>query len=233
MNNNIDVSVTSDDLDTRFTRTAEKWRPVFYKLAWLGFSYPTVKTVEEITSGEFTRGMQETASKLNFEVPDRSLSKAKSFSEEATEFNLEKMENEYVRLFISDTGGPSVYPHASYYLDGEVMGKSVQAIVDEYSSTGFSKSSRYSGQPDHISVLLEYMFKLSLNIDNGFLEEQARFYDEYVMPWHGEFTEKVIRETDNEFYKLLATWTEHGLKTDRKILKKLLNDSLESGPEGV
>jgi len=203
----------------------KEWRPVFYKLAWLGFSYPNREFVEELVSGKFTEGMQEVSRVLEFDLPEDLEPEELDYGEESVKPFFQKLETEYVRLFISSTGGPLVYPYASYYLNDEIRGKAAREIVEEYSGNGFSKSDEYQGEPDHISVLLEYMFKLSHNPSDCGFGYHKDFYDKYLEPWHGQFTDSVVEKSAVGFYRTLAGWVNKGLKADRKVL-----DELTDGP---
>jgi len=199
----------------------EEWRAVFYKLAWLGLSYPGESLAEAVYSGKFFQGMKKTAAILRFEqIADDNLDDLASH--ELSEKTLQELETEYVSLFISDLGGALVPPYGSVYLDNEVMGPSTRRVAEKYRKAGFKKDSGHDDLPDHISVELEYLFKLTQKENRKKYHLHLEFFDELLAPWVEEFTGSVRREADSGFYSTLAGWLNAGLKRDRQFLKEMV-----------
>ncbi|MFW6190200.1 MAG: TorD/DmsD family molecular chaperone [Candidatus Bipolaricaulota bacterium] len=208
-------------------KTIKDWRPVLYKLAATGFSYPGLPLAESLTSGKFLFGMEKISKGYQLGLGAEIREVEKNLSTENPKELLGVLESEYVRLFLADVGGAKVNPFGSHYLDGRVMGKSVDKVVRKYGRAGMAKREGYQGPPDDIAVELEYLFKVTQMEDKSspkHLSEHADFYDELLGPWLGEFTEAVKNETDMEFYAVLADWVCKGLEADRELIENLLKE---------
>lgn len=207
----------------------KKWRPVFYKLAWFGFSPPDEQTINKFGLVNIMEGMLEVSKVYGLEMEDRFSAKkleAKNGDERSL---LRDLEAEFVRLFIADVGGARVQPYGSFYIDDEINGKSTRKVADTYCRVGFKKADNYSDLPDHFSVELEYMYRLSQSESSDSLEPQRNFYDEYISPWYEKFTSEVHRETEHWFYDLLSQWTSKGLKKDREALRDIITGTCDEG----
>lgn len=228
------VPANSKECSSEPEQETVKWRPVLYKLAATGFSHPQKAFIEEVKSGKFFAGMEEISCQFHLGLEDAIEDVEKAVTDEDSCNLLEELESEYVSLFLADVGGARVNPFGSHYLDGRVMGESVDKVVSRYGEAGMVKQESYHGQPDHIAVELEYLYKLTQASQNSSsckknLSRHRDFYDELLRPWLGEFTEDVRTETDLEFYSLLAEWVHHGLEADRKVIEKTLENEHVSG----
>lgn len=216
-----------------FSDEFKQWRPVFYKLAWSGFSYPESPFVKSIKNGKFFQGMKKTAEAFQLELGQLDRISKEVFETESVEETERELETEYVSLFISEVGGALVPPYGSVYIDDTIMGPSTDQVVENYQKAGFSKLEEYNGLPDHISVELEYLFKLTQMETPEKYRYHIQFYDDLLAPWLGEFTDSIAEATDSRFYSALATWLESGLRKDRKFLGDLLdNGESHTGTNG-
>lgn len=227
------ASANSKEYPSEPTQEKLKWRPVLYKLAATGFSHPEKAFAEDVKSGKFFAGMIEISHFFHLELQKDIEEARESLVVKDSDELLEELESEFVRLFLADLGGARVNPFGSHYLNGRVMGESVDKVVSKYGESGMVKQESYHGQPDHISVELEYLYKLTQaaqkpSLSEKNLSEHSEFYDELLRPWLEEFTEEVKTETELEFYSLLAEWTYKGLEADRKVIEKLLEDEQAS-----
>lgn len=122
----------------------------------------------------------------------------------------------YTRLFL---GPPSVLapPHASFYLDDQsgVMGPSTVAMLKQYRERGLDLDSDFPEMPDHIAVVLEFLYFLLFReaalLENGAAEERiawakqrAAFVDRYVRPWIPDFCARIVAADEHPFYNDLA-----------------------------
>lgn len=205
----------------------KKWRPVFYKLAWLGFSYPDEQIFNRLEVKSFLEGMIETSSVYGIDMREEIEKEKNKLRKKDQDQFLKELETEYVRLFIAEVGGALIQPYGSVYIDGEVRGQSTEKVVEKYSRTGFEKSDEYSDLPDHFSTELEYLYRLSQRDDSKSLAQYRVFYDECFAPWYDDFTADVRNETEHWFYDLLARWTSQGLDKDREVVKEILLDREE------
>lgn len=206
----------------------KKWRPVLYRLAATGLSYPDRPFAATLVNNKFLAGMKEVSRYYQFDLVSDFESIKDNLTDKEPETLLEKLESEYVRLFIADMGGARVNPFGSHYLDGEIMGETVDKVVSCYRESGMVKREGYHGQPDHIAVELEYLYKLAQTTQKRTRQdkhtEQVDFYDRLLRPWLGEFTSQVEENTEVRFYSLFAEWVRKGLKADRELLDKLVED---------
>ncbi|MBS3792319.1 molecular chaperone TorD family protein [Candidatus Bipolaricaulota bacterium] len=203
----------------------KRWRPVFYKLAWLGFSYPDERSLDRFDIEDFLEGMIETSRVYDLGVEGEILKSNKELTAGQRKSIREEMETEYVRLFIAEVGGALIQPYGSIYLDGEIKGESTQQVIEAYTKAGFEKSEDYSDLPDHFSTEVEFMYKLSQKDDPESLSRFRYFYDEYFAPWYGDFIEEVRQKTEHWFYDLLSRWAKKGFKADRIVVKEILSNT--------
>lgn len=140
---------------------------------------------------------------------------------------LKSLTVDFSRLFI----GPfklSASPYGSVYLDGEsaVMGNSTISVRKLYEQEGLKIGLKE--MPDHIAIELEFMHYLVIkeaNADNDNFKDKARkyrekqlfFLSEYLESWIDEFTGRVEKNAQTQFYKILA-----------KISRAFIQDDLQS-----
>ncbi len=218
---------------SNFSEEFKQWRPVFYKLAWIGLSYPESSLAKSIENGKFFQGMKKTTEAFQLELSQLDGISKEAFEAESVKEKERELETEYVSLFISEVGGALVPPYGSVYIDDTIMGPSTDRVVENYQEAGFSKLEEYNGLPDHISVELEYLFKLTQMETPEKYRYHIQFYDDLLAPWLGEFTDSIVEAMDSRFYSTLATWLESGLRKDRKFLGDLLdNNEDKAGTNG-
>lgn len=129
-----------------------------------------------------------------------------------------ELAKEYVRLF----RGPAkalVYPYASMYLDGEIMGPSTMWAIDLYTQAGLQVSGDFKDLPDHVTTELEFTSYLyhaeAEHLSIGEAEEAARFADlrgrfiqEHLARWIPLFAQQIEKHTTAPFYRGLAAITD-------------------------
>ncbi len=235
MNSNRKTS-TEDEKKGNFSSTSKspydrkEWRSVLYKLSASGLSYPEKPMIKELASGKFLTGMLKVSRIFDLGLEERVLEVRESLKDRPIQPLAREVESEYVRLFVADTGGARVKPFGAYYLDGEVMGDSVKKVTSLYSKSGMVKTEDYQGQPDHVSVELEFLFKLTQSSLEKKYRLHAEFYDELLQPWLDEFKSRVVEETNHGFYSLLAKWVQESLEADRELVEEI-NNSESAGFE--
>jgi len=109
---------------------------------------------------------------------------------------------DYTRLFI--TAYPSVLapPYVSYYKERSLMGQVSSTILDIYHQNGFEVNEAVSEMPDHISTVLEFLYRLLETTDG---EKRARkFYAEYMKWWLPQWVEQIEKYAEMPFYPLAA-----------------------------
>ncbi len=222
-------TTTEEEGDGNYSSTSKtpynrkEWRTVLYKLSASGLSYPETPMIKDLASGKFLTGMLKVSRIFDLGLEERVLEVKESLKDRSIQPLSRKIEAEYVRLFVADTGGARVNPFGSYYLDGEVMGDSVKKVTSLYSKSGMVKTEDYQGQPDHVSVELEFLFKLTQSSLEEKYEIHSEFYDELLQPWLDEFKSRVVKETNHDFYSLMAKWVYESLEADRELVGEINN----------
>jgi nitrate reductase assembly molybdenum cofactor insertion protein NarJ len=136
-----------------------------FKLFSLIFSYPSEEVLEEIKS------MVE------------NLPEFKVLLEQFFKVDLETLQTEYTRLFISTFPTLVCPPYESYYREGLVYGDTSVEVREIYERHGL-KYTYESEPPDHISVELEF---LSITNSREFLRR--------LKEWVFDFTERVKKNS--------------------------------------
>lgn len=134
----------------------------------------------------------------------------------------------YTRLFL---GPPEVLapPYASFYLDGRgtVMGPSMVEMTKMYDAMGLRLDEEFFETPDHVTVVLEFLYFLFFRSANAEMNESAQakdridrtiddFVTRFVKPWIPRFCRLVVQADQHPFYNGVAHYLEafvrHGLK---------------------
>ena len=137
-----------------------------------------------------------------------------TFSEADTLYN--NLEEDYVRLFISDSKGIRTPLHASCYIGEEtdeitpLMGKPALDMRERFKSKGLSIAADVAEPPDHLAIELEYLYFLLergwAEKDNSLLEEAFSFSSEVMLPWVMKLQKRLdVIETENHFYPFIST----------------------------
>ena len=137
-----------------------------FKFFSLVFSFPTENVLKEIEQ-------------LADDLPDLS-----HVAETLLNTELEYLQTEYTRLFISSYPTLECPPYESYYKEGLVYGEASVEVREIYESYGL-KYTYISEPPDHISVELEF---LAITCDREFFER--------MKGWIFEFTERVKKSSE-------------------------------------
>lgn len=122
----------------------------------------------------------------------------------------------YTRLFL---GPPAMLapPYASYYLDRNagVMGPSSVEMMKLYSRAGLRIDDEFKEMPDHITVVLEFLYFLLFRkgllptgtapADEAELENtMVLFLKNYFFPWIPEFCGRITAAGEHPFYTALG-----------------------------
>ena len=137
-----------------------------FKLFSLIFSYPRQDVIDEIKQ-------------MADDFPE-----LRSALQRFTGMDLEELQVEYTRLFVSHHPTLLCPPYESYYREGIVYGNASVEVREIYESRGLSYVYE-SEPPDHISVELDF---LAITGDEEFLER--------LKEWVFEFTRRVKEHSD-------------------------------------
>lgn len=155
----------------------------------------------------------------------------KDFLEGSEKELLDEMNIEHTRLFINP--GRHISPHESVHRSGEglLWGNSTVRVKAFIQSSGLKYRSDFKGIPDHISVELEFMYRLveaeiearekgdpvKLDKIHGL---QRRFFDEHISKWIPRFTERIAKETKLDFYRKIAQLTKEFILFEKRCYEK-------------
>jgi TorA maturation chaperone TorD len=143
---------------------------------------------------------------------------------------------EYARLFLGP--GKHISPHESVHHQrddgqwGQLWGLSTAELKKEIESAGLSYQAEYTGLPDHISVVLEFMQQVTLAEEKAWadgnrnlalvcLEKENEFIEEHLARWVPIFCEKVIKEAELSFYREMAGLTQKFLEFEKEEINRL------------
>jgi putative dimethyl sulfoxide reductase chaperone len=122
----------------------------------------------------------------------------------------------YTHLFL---GPPGILapPYASFYLDKncEVMGPSTVNITKLYNRAGLGLDSDFNEMPDHIAVMLEFLYFLffqeavagtetNAERQKHLADTRRNFLHDYMFTWIPAFCRKIRDAEEHPFYGGLA-----------------------------
>lgn len=86
--------------------------------------------------------------------------------------------------------------NAAMYLDGAMMGRSVEAIEDAFAARGLGKAAGFRDMPDHLSVLTEFtgvLFALAAAGDSTAATDAGGFLRRFVQPWLPDCQQRIAQ----------------------------------------
>ena len=129
----------------------------------------------------------------------------------------------------------AAYPYESVYTSPErlVMQDARDQVVALYRSKGLDISAALDFPEDHISLELEFMAHLCLEVQKALavqdlsavsacLKEQVNFLLQHLLNWVPAFCADVEKHAETSFYKGAAQITESYLRLDRILLEDLV-----------
>ncbi len=180
---------------------------VYRFLAVLFAVEPNLALLRKIRKPDFIQSFSELG--IEFE---------KDLSERSEREVLDEMIQEYTRLFIGP--GKHISPHESVHREGEglLWGDSTAKVKAFIESSGLKYRSDFKGIPDHISVELEFMYRLVKAEEEArqkndparlkkILNLERRFVGEHLSGWIPRFAERVIEAARIDFYRRIAILT--------------------------
>ncbi len=108
-------------------------------------------------------------------------------------------------------------PYASSYIEGDrrLIGNFTMALLDFYKSSGLEISNDFNDSPDHIKVMLEFVYYLIYeevkalkgkknNEAVVLLETQKGFLNTFLLTWIDQFCQKINENAAVGYYLALA-----------------------------
>jgi len=161
----------------------------------------------------------------------------KEFYQKSEKALVEELAVEYARLFL----GPSepISPHESVHKEvdggdwGALWGQETVKVKRFIESAGLEYTPDYTGIPDHISVELEFLQKLSLRESAAWaegdtegalygLKMEKMFIQDHLFKWVPLFCDKIIAKANMPFYREMAKVTKGFLEFDKKKIDEYL-----------
>ena len=137
---------------------------------------------------------------------------------------------EFTRLFMGP--GPHISAHESIFSDmdagmGGLWGPKTVEVKKFIETTGLNFESRFTGLPDHVSVELEFMQKLTeweaekwVNKDRKNAEYcltvQRMFLGKHLLCWIRQFCDVVMDKVETPFYRAIADLTKNYMEFERQ-----------------
>ncbi len=121
--------------------------------------------------------------------------------------DLERLQQEYTRLFVTNFPSIPCPPYGSFYMneDGLLGGRYTIELISFIKALGLEFSHSYPETPDHVSAQLELLGWMT---DEGLFEEKRFFLDRFFLPWIFRFTKRVKENDTTSFYKTSAEMIE-------------------------
>ncbi|MBI5057477.1 MAG: molecular chaperone TorD family protein [Nitrospirae bacterium] len=153
---------------------------------------------------------------------------------------LEEHAVEYTRLFIGP--GKHISPHESVHHErgdgdwGSLWGKATVEVKKFIEATGLEYAPDFTGMPDHISVELELMQRVTAgeaqarkenDIDkvDYCLQIENKFMDAHLLKWVPAFCDKVVSQAELSFYREMAHVTKQFMKFEEEEIKKYISEA--------
>ncbi len=147
------------------------------------------------------------------------------------EYEIKELSLEYSRLFIGPYKLPAP-PYESVYRTDErlVMQQSTIEVRKAYLQAGLEIKGIYTNPDDHISAELEFMEYLcdqtALSLNNRdmpavikYLKLQRAFFEEHLNKWVTTFSEDVLRNTEQNFYRGAALLLRGFISSETELMQ--------------
>ena len=142
---------------------------------------------------------------------------------------LEILALEFTRLFIGPNNHISAHESIFAEMDhgiGSLWGARTVAVKNFIETTGLDYDSEFTGVPDHVSVELEFMQRMTAweadkwqqhDRENAeyCLKVQRMFLDQHLLVWLPQFCDAVIKQADIRFYAGVAELTKNFLEFEQ------------------
>ena len=144
----------------------------------------------------------------------------------------EELAVEFTRLFIGP--GPHISAHESIFVEmdgdaGGLWGAQTVAVKKFIETTGLDYEPEFTGLPDHVSVELEFMRKLTEWEAEQWIQEdrksaeycltvQRMFLERHLLCWLPKFCDAVMAKAEMPFYRAMADLTGNYMEFERQSI---------------
>jgi TorA maturation chaperone TorD len=210
--------------------TAKQRSNIYGFLAIIYYKEVTPALLKQIKEPQFLDVLYELGAKLKDDILKGSEDKI-----------IEDLAVEYTRLFLGP--GRHISPHESIHHErsdgdwGRFWGKDTVLVKKFIESAGLQYKSEFTGMPDHISVELEFMQRVTEreaeaweenNSDGALycLKMEKKFIEEHLAQWIPIFCDKVISQTQLSFYLEMAKLTKSFIEFEKKEINKYISEAI-------
>lgn len=144
---------------------------------------------------------------------------------------LDALAADYAAIYLNAQVGAS--PHESFWLDEErlVMQKPMFEVRDCYREQGMQVENWQHCSDDHIVNELNFLAEIIKTApEQNTLSVAARFLDEHILLWFGQFADRVAAFSESDFYSGLALLTADYCEELRDLLV-VITDEPRPSPE--
>ncbi len=129
-----------------------------------------------------------------------------SLVELAEKENLNELQAEHTRLFISGFPNTSCPPYESFFLEGRLFGNANNIVQNIYSKWAIDVE---PAMADHLATELEFLalLKALTETSNDFSDAKetiSSFFNQHILNWFPKFAETLKANSQNKFYVLYA-----------------------------
>jgi len=196
--------------------TAMVGSQVYNLLAIVFRDVPSAAFLEQLKTAEFASALRDVQLDLDH-----------AYLQRPTRQLREELCVEFTRLFCGP--GKHISPHESVQLhmnSGSLWGPKTAEVKRFIELAGFDFVTSFNGIPDHISVELEFLSKLTLKEAESWqqrsgkaagnaLEWQLEFIAEHAGKWIADFCHKVSEQAQTPFYDVFASLLRRFLAAER------------------
>lgn len=146
----------------------------------------------------------------------------------------ERLALEHTLLFIGPYRLPAP-PYESVYRTAErlVMQRPTIEVRRAYREAGLEVNGISAGPDDHVCAELEFMQHLCVKTTSSLkkrnsqaainhLESQRKFLDEHLIKWVPEFSDDILRNTKQDFYKGVALLLSGFISSEREHIPEII-----------
>jgi TorA maturation chaperone TorD len=218
MNNNSDLR---EYIDLTLAR-----KTMYGFLSRIFLNEPTKEIVEKVRNPDFLSNLSEMEFKGALDHFDRFSERFKG--------DLNTLSAEYSKLFLIPDKKYYVTPYESVYLTGLLSQAPTMYVKKIFDREGLEISQDFDDFPDHIGIELEYMHFLCGREAEGresdkneetlrYLNKEMEFINEHLLLWVPKLSEKILANSNHDFYKGIAFLLRSFIDYDRDLIREFID----------
>ena len=169
-----------------------------FKLYSVVFSYPDERLGNWIVNGNLNELFEISLSSRDHRVI--TYHQWRQVNQEKVDQLLDNLQSEYTRLFINAYPHLLAPPYASYYREKTLFGKTTEMVLALYEHYNVQLSSHTSEMPDHIALMLEFLFHLTDHSVPS--REIKKIVNDYYKWWVPQWVSRIEAHATLPFYRI-------------------------------